>query len=81
MTIRYSIPAQLYRLRNDLIIDTHLRLFLIILWCFIRLKAYWKHKSQQTHTHTHTNYVFLQFLISFLNLNHLRDSVDGLFIL
>ena len=35
MTIRYSIPAQLYRLRNDLIIDTHLRLFLIILWCFI----------------------------------------------
>lgn len=53
MTIRYSIPAQLYRLRNDLIIDTHLRLFLIILWCFIRLKAYWKHKSQQTHTHTH----------------------------
>ena len=45
MTVKYSIPAQLYGLRNDLIIDTHLRLFLFILWYFIRLKAYWKHKS------------------------------------
>ena len=39
------------------------------------------HTHAHTHTHTHTNYVFLQFLISFLNLNHLRDLVDGLFIL
>ena len=66
MTVGYSMPDQLYKSRNGVVIDAVLGWFLVSLWCYLRIKAHWNR---------YLSSIFIGFTVAFLYLSHLGGSI------